>query len=1501
MKANEILTLAIERGIYLFVESGKLKYKATKDSLDNKLKALLKEHKAELITLLNESEFNTENDNKGKPIYASEEGSGQLSFGQKRLWLIDKINNGSPEYNIAMSFKVEGNFDLTIAEQALNKIIERHQILRTIYAEKDADIFQVVVEDKNVSIKVYDLVDIGESEQTSKIKEILRAEQEKSFDLSSDLMLRASFIRLNNTNNSNGVVVFTLHHIASDGWSIEVLIKEFSAFYEGILNGRSEFLLPLKFQYIDYSRWQNSRLEKEILERQINYWSRQLSDIPLEHSIPLDFPRLSTREYQGATIYTHLSKTSSEQLIQFANTNDVTLFVLCHALLGLVLSSHGNNHDIVIGTPVANRSRTELEPMIGFFTNTLVLRTDTKFEHFVDYLEHVKKVNLDALSNQDVPFEQLVELNSDSRSNSHSPLFQIMFSMKTAQSKELVLPGVKFTPIAYQDVAAKFDLDVTVELIEEQIYFRWVYDKDLFKPTRIEAMNKQLHRLIEAITVNGISEIQKFPMLSEEEKFFLVHEVNKTQREFPKQKLIHELFESQAEQTPEQIAVVFEEQQLSYQSLNEQANQLAHYLREQGVGADTLVGLCTERSVAMVVGILGILKAGGAYVPLDPTYPASRLKALIDNAGLQHLVTQTNETLGFDISETCLCVELETTQQQKQLQSYPASNPERTPQQASHNLAYVIYTSGSTGQPKGVMVEHQALVNRVDWMQNTYELSGADKVLQKTPFNFDVSVWEFVWTLGYGGTLIVAKPEGHKDPAYLRDLLFDQEVTLLHFVPSMLSAYLSLSGEFPSSIRDVFCSGEALEVQVAQLFHERAPETRLHNLYGPTEAAIDVSYFASSASDSYRSVPIGRPIQNIDLFVLDRDLNLSPQGVPGELYIGGVGLARGYLNQAELTAERFIEHTLNGDKPVRLYKTGDLVRYLADGNLEFMGRLDDQVKIRGFRIELGEIESTLALNKTVASSLVMAREDEPGQKRLVAYVIGTESVTDEAAFITALRADLQQALPDYMVPSAFVVMNEFPLTANGKIDRKSLPLPDGQLLQGEYVAPATETEQQLTQIWAKLLKLDAQSISSTANFFELGGHSLLAVRLVGEIRTSLKQEFAINEVFTSPTITELANQIDSGSSLLLRPSILPKQREPLEPVFTSFAQQRLWFIDQLQGESAEFNMPAALQVKGDFDLKAAEKSIIEIIRRHETLRTNFETQNKDIVQHIRQDFDFKLKQIDLSHFAESEQKSKVDSILKEDCLKSFDLKQDLMVRASYIKLNKDNQVFDEKDCNGILLFNMHHIASDGWSVNVLLREFKAHYLAIINNKSSLLPELKICYSDYVDWQRNWLVGDVLEQQINYWKTQLDDVPATHSLPLDKPRAESNSRIGAVFTCKLNVETVQKLQQVAADKKLTLFMLLHASFAYVISKHSNNSDVVIGTPVANRLQTELEPLIGLFVNTLVLRTNTGFEDIDSYFQHVKKINIEAQAHQDLPFEQLVEHCNVPRSTLHAPIF
>jgi amino acid adenylation domain-containing protein len=991
--------------------------------------------------------------------------------------------------------------------------------------------------------------------------------------------------------------------------------------------------------------------------------------------------------------------------------------------------------------------------------------------------------------------------------------------------------------------------------------------------------------LLLSMVANPQQRVGELPLLTDAELQQQLLTWNQTQSDFPPV-CIHEQFALQVERTPDTVAVVCENQQLTYQELNAKANQLARYLQTCGVGTETLVGLCVERSVQMVVGLLGILKAGAAYVPLDPTYPQERLELMIEDAQVKLLLTQQHLLQKLSI-QTSRLICLDSDWEEIDLHSRENPVNSATPE----NLVYVIYTSGSTGKPKGAMNTHQALSNRLFWMQQTYHLTPADKVLQKTPFSFDVSVWEFFWTLLNGGCLAIAKPEGHKDSAYLVKLIVEQQITIVHFVPSMLQVFLEEVGvEECKCLRLLICSGEALSVKLQKRFFTKFHSTELHNLYGPTEAAIDVTSWACQFDSPLQIVPIGYPISNIQIYILDANCQPLPIGVPGELHIGGVGLARGYLNRPELTNEKFISHPFSQEKDSRLYKTGDLARFLPDGIIDYLGRIDNQVKLRGFRIELGEIEARLNQHPGVQTSIVIVQEDEPNSQKLVAYVVFQSEPTPT---ITELRKFLRE-LPSYMIPAAFISLEKLPLTPNGKVDRRALPIPDNTNYHSEntFIPPHNPIEEVLTGIWAEVLSVDAVSIHD--NFFELGGHSLLATQVISRIRQTFDINLPLQYLFQSPTVTEFAKAIAEAINTKLGLDVSPIQaikRNGNLPL--SFAQQRLWLQWQLQPDSYVYNIPVAIRLVGDLNIAALETSLNEIICRHEVLRTNFAIVNGQTIQVINPTLRLNLSIVDFKHISKAEREAEAQKLIIRECQQTFDLTQGALLRCTLLEL--DSQEW-------IIAIAIHHIAADGWSMGVFVRELAALYTAFCQGKPCPLPGIPIQYADFAVWQQQWLQGEVLLLQLAYWQRQLGDNLPILKLPCDRSGSTVQTFQGARQSLVLSNGLSTELKNLSTKFGVTLFMTLLAGFQTLLHWYTKQEDIVIGTDVANRNQREIEGLIGFFVNQLVLRTDlSGNPTFTELLHRVRQVTLGAYNYQDLPFDKLVEHLNPKRDLSRSLLF
>jgi amino acid adenylation domain-containing protein len=1208
------------------------------------------------------------------------------------------------------------------------------------------------------------------------------------------------------------------------------------------------------------------------------YWKEKLSgELPILQ-LPADAPRPSVLRYQGATYRFAIPGHLTEQLKALSRREGATLFMTLLAAFKTLLYRYSGQDDLLVGTPVAGRSHEEIEGLIGFFVNTLVLRTDVSGNPtFRELLSRVKETTLCAYSHDEVPFEKLVEELRLTRDRSYTPVFQVMFALQSALIPDLELPDLHLARVEVDNGTSKFDLSLFMEERAEGLTAALEYNTDLFAAATIERMAEHFVNLLASIVQQPDKAVGELDFLSEAELHQLLIEWNNTASGYPKRTL-PQLVEAQAAKTPQSIALIDGEKRLTYAELNERANRLAHFLQRKGVRAETLVGICLKRTLDLPLAILAVLKAGGAYVPLDPNYPTERILYTLEDAKVSLLLTQEGlvDRLRHHEGEI-VCIE----HISPALSTESAENPQSdaTPD----SLAYVIYTSGSTGRPKGVAIEHHSASTLVHWAKDVYTEEEYRGVLFSTSVCFDLSIFEMFVPLAWGGTVILAENALH-----LPQLPARGEVTLINTVPSAIAELLRMKG-IPESARVINLAGEPLKKALVQALYEVPTVEKVYNLYGPSE---DTTYstFALMERNMTSHPLIGRPIADTKAYVLSPQMKPVPTGVAGELYLGGDGLARGYLNQPELTAEKFIASPFEPNE--RLYRTGDLVKYLPDGTLDYLGRIDHQVKVRGFRIELGEIESVLGEHPGVAETTVIVRVDQPGDQRIVAYVVcaGSEQPTH-----SELRRILKQKLPEYMVPSAFVMLDALPLTPNGKIDKKALPAPVYTRDESEaaYLAPRTPLEEQLSAIWAELLGVERVGIHDS--FFDLGGHSLLATQMISRVRQQFDIAVPLSALFEHPQLAEFAERIaaESGSERkgLMAPPITAGQRGDKLPL--SYAQQRLWFLDQLDGGSSAYNLPAVVQLCGPLDCKALEAAFQEIVRRHEALRTNFVNIDGDGEQVIREQAHLPLPLTDLSHLAKDEQERELKRLIAKETQRPFQLAFDLLVRAALYKLAANEHV---------LVLTMHHIVSDAWSMGVLLKEVSALYAAFAKGEASPLPELRIQYADFAIWQRSWLQGDVLNEQINYWKEQLKGEIPVLELPTDRPRPPVQTYDGATRTFALSKELSDKLHRFSQEAGSTLFMTLFAAFNTLLYRYSGQEDIIVGTPIANRHHREVEELIGFFVNTLALRTDlSGNPTFRELVLRVKTTALGAYAHQDLPFELLIDELKLERDMSRHPLF
>ncbi|MBI6899748.1 amino acid adenylation domain-containing protein [Pseudomonas putida] len=1380
-----------------------------------------------------------------------------LSFAQQRLWFLAQLEGGSQAYNVPLALGLRGALDADALERALLCIVARHEGLRSRF----------VPAGDSAEVHIADLPQPGWLRRLSlapdDLAAHLQAEATVPFDLVEGPLLRASLLRLEDQHH---VLLLTLHHIVADGWSLGVLTRELGALYPAMCQGLDDPLPTLGIQYGDYAVWQRRWLAGEELQRQADYWRQALDGAPTLLSLPSDRPRPPRQDFSGASLVLQLDARLGAGLRALAQRHQATLYMVLLSAWAAALARLSGQSEVVVGCPVAGRGHAELEPLVGLFVNTLALRIDTSDAPSSErLLAQVKARLLDAQAHQDLPFEQVVEIVRPARSLGHTPLFQTTLNWLATEGAAPSLAGLHLEGVAQTNQVAKFDLSLSMGEQGEALVGSLEYATALFDESTVRRFAGYFERLLRAMVANDQAPLAEVELVGDVERRRLLHTFNGSARAFPVDQTLPALIEAQAARAPQALAAVAGDARLSYGELNQRANALAHHLIERGVGPDDRVAVVARRGLDTLVALLAVLKAGGAYVPVDPAHPDERLRYLLEDSAPVVVLAQQALLARLDgLTVPVLALDRP---------DWPArtDNPELPGLLASH-LAYVIYTSGSTGQPKGVMVEHHTLANLVHWHCKAFELGAGEHTASVAGFGFDAMAWE-VWPALCAGAVL------HLPPAELGNEQLDgllawwlEQPLKVAFLPTPVAEYAFTQGLRHPTLRTLLIGGDRLRQFTSD------PGCVVVNNYGPTEATVVAT---SGLVLPGGALDIGRPIANARVYLLDEARQLVPCGVTGELYVGGAGVARGYLNRAQLTAERFLDDPFSEQPGARMYRTGDLARWNADGTLDYLGRNDDQVKVRGLRIELGEIEAQLLALPGVAEALVLAREDQPGQPRLVAYYIAGP----EAQPVGALRAALQQRLPAYMVPAALVRLDAWPLTANGKVDRRALPLPEREASASQaHEAAEGALETALAELWCELLQL--QRVGRQDRFFELGGHSLLAMRMVGQVRARLGRELSLGELFGDDRLLAVAATLaERGGEVL--PAIEPTPRGQSLPL--SFAQQRLWFLAQMDDASAAYHIPLGLAMRGPLDRAALERALARIIERHESLRSHFTQEGAEARVRVAPGRGgFALAWHDLRGAAQQ-----LPELMQAEALLPFDLAHQLPVRGRLLCLAAEHHV---------LLLTLHHIVADGWSMGVFTQELAALYQAFSEGRDDPLPALAIQYGDYALWQRRWLAGDALQRQGEYWQQALAGAPVLLTLPTDRPRPARQDYQGERVEIRLDRRLSEDLRALCLRHGVTPFMLFGAAWAVLLARLSGQAEVVIGTPVANRRQAEVEGLIGLFVNSLALRIDTaGLPDVGALLARVKACVSQAQDHQDLPFEQVVELLHPPRSLAHTPLY
>jgi amino acid adenylation domain-containing protein len=1393
-----------------------------------------------------------------------------MSFAQQRMWFLAQTGGVSEAYHIPLVFQLRGTLDRDALRRSLDRLVQRHDALRTTFAfENDAPMQRIASGEGARFTRIeHDLR--GRAHVDDEVRELITREACDRFDLANGPVVRG---RLIHEAESTYTLLITMHHIVSDGWSSGVLADELSASYEACLDARPDPLRPLAIRYADYSAWQHDWIESAEREEQANYWKAALTGAPPLLELPTDRPRPVQSDFAGSFAHVAFDEALTAGMKALASRNDSTVFTTLLTAWAIVLSRLSGQDDVVIGTPVANRGRAELEALIGLFVNTLPLRVRLPGSSTVgELIAQVRDCVVTAQQHQDIPFEQIVDVVRPIRSLSSNPLFQAAFAWNNTPQERLRLRGLE-VDATYRTppTVAKFDLTLSLRESGGAIFGGIEYATALFDAATIERFGTYLRSVIEGMIAGDARRIDEIELMAAAEREQVVRTWNDTARALPAPSL-PSIFAAQVVRAPDAVAVQHGSRRLTYAELDQRANALAALLREHGAGTGKRVAVVLERSIELVIAELAVVKCGAAYVPLDPAYPAERLQFILDDTECTLIVAARagfpEELIG---PRTLIAVDEA---------GLAGIAPEIEIE--GDSVAYVMYTSGSTGKPKGVMVPHQAIVRLV--VNNGYaEFTSSDRFAFAVHPAFDVATFEVWGPLLNGGTIVVVDQETLLSPSAFARLLEDQGVTVLWLTVGLFNHYADVLAEQFAKLRYLITGGDALDPAViARVLRQGRPQ-HLLNGYGPTEATtFATTHEITAVADDARSVPIGRPIGNTRIYILDESRNPVPVGVTGELYIGGVGVALGYLNRPELNGERFISSPfVAGD---RLYKTGDLARWFADGTIDFIGRNDGQVKLRGFRVELGEIESSLMTYPTVEQAIVIVRGGD-GDKQLVAYYTSRQEVA-----VDDLRVHLAGHLPGYMVPAAFVPLDRIPLTPNGKIDRAALPVPDASsYVSTAYEAPQGEVEIALAQIWADLLKIER--VGRHDDFFELGGHSLLAIRAANAIRRIRNVDVSVSELFARPVLKDLAGSLQTAASAAVVPVIGRAARTEYTPL--SFAQQRLWFMSRIDGARAAYNSPFAFQLRGPLNCGALSRALDRIAYRHEILRTAFVTADGVPLQRAltNEHAHVPLVEDDLRDRVDRE--AELARLTAMEARAPFDLENGSVVRGRLIR---------EDDTTYTLLITMHHIVGDMWSIIVLLEELGTLYAAFLNDQPDPLPPLPVQYADYAVWQRELMSGELLERQAAFWKKTLTGVPALLELPSDRSRAPKQDHRGSFARLAFDEELTDRLKALAARNDTTLYTTLLTAWSILLLRLSGQNDIVIGTPVANRGHAEIEPLIGFFVNSLVLRFDLGgAPSVKQVLAHVKERTWAALEHQEIPFEQIVDIVRPVRSLAYSPLF
>jgi tyrocidine synthetase III len=1384
----------------------------------------------------------------------------ELSHAQQRLWILTQLSEASVAYHISNAIMIKGKFDVSVFHKAILQLIKRHEILRTGFAEI-ADIpYQKVLQREEIDFKT-NYEDLSKyKDKKERAKELLNQESVRPFDFTKAPLMRALVVKLE---DNEYILLLTLHHIISDGWSMEVIINEIRQLYNSFKKGEIENLLPLNIQFKDYSSWHNNLLRSEQVQEHRTYWLNHFhGEIPVL-DLPTSKPRPLIQTYNGNQISAELSKELTKKINEFSLQHDATLFMTFLAIIKTLLFRYTGQTDIIVGTAIAGRDHIDLEQQIGFYVNTLALRTQfEEIDTFESLLKKIKGVSIEAFEHSLYTFDYLVDDLKLNRDLSRSPIFDVLVVLQNVRNRKKYITGfegLELKPFYIQHTISKFDITFNIVEINDVIRIDIEYNTDIFSNERVKKIVNHLISVANIVMDKPKAAINSFNYLPEVEKKQMICEFNDTTSDFPKEKTIVNLFEIQVQKTPEDLAVQYGIKSLTYKELNKRSDQLAYYLQKNKREDEEVIALMVDRSIEMIICLYGILKSGCAYLPIDPEYPQERIAYMLEHSGAKIMITEEGlekKLSGIKINKIFL----------KDI-NINESNCRNLKKGKSTDIAYLIYTSGSTGKPKGIVIEHRSIINFMSGVTRKIPFEEGKSILSLTTISFDIFVLETFLALSCGLNVIIGSSEEQTDANKIAKSIIANNVEMLQLTPSRLKMILSSEDGMAifSRIKTLMVGGEALSLDLLNEL-KAIYKGRIFNMYGPTETTVWSTIQELTNEDK---ITIGKPISNTQIYILDKQGNIQPIGIAGEICIGGAGLARGYWNDENQTKEKFISNPFKTG--ARIYRTGDLGRWLPNGNIEFLGRTDHQVKIRGNRIELGEIESALIKHEKVREAVVVARGTE-GEKYLCAYMVTHSEVNK-----SELRSFLSKSLPEYMLPSYFVTMTKLPLTPNGKIDRKAFPDPDIQK-EDTYQAPVNNTESKLTEIWSEVLNIDSYKIGTNKSFFELGGHSLKAIKMLGKIHKEFHKQISIATLFSNPTVKGIANLINKSHITVEYKSIPKAELKEYYPL--SFTQRLMYMSQQLQEKSTAYNLTIALEFVEDLELEKLKNALKKLIERHEILRTSFHIINNSIVQKIED------KEFEDIPFIEAP-REKVKYLIKES-IRPFHLNKFPLYRIKIFKITSS--------CH-VLLIDMHHIITDGASISILIKDLLALY------KGTQLVPLEIQYKDYAEWNNKFLKSEAVKKQEAYWLNKFAGNIPKMSLPFDFPRPKVRDMSKAhQINFTIDTELTKKIKSIVLNNHTTLYTFLLSIFNILLHKYSGQRYITVGSPVANRPHPNLENNIGAFINMVALRNEISPENtFNEFLKQVAKVTIESFDNQDYQFEELLVKLGIQGETNRNPLF